>query len=102
VQPPIRTPLPPRLASFYPLSATYLQSSPTERKGKALAPPAAEIISDEFSIDIEFENAWETTSDWNEDDDEAAQEENALCFPDDLSAKPLAKENDPDRAMEIW
>lgn len=23
---------------------------------------------------------WETTSDWNEDDDEAALEENELCF----------------------
>jgi CTD kinase subunit gamma len=29
--------------------------------------------------DIEFENAWETTSDWNEDDDEAVLEENELC-----------------------
>ncbi|KAL0955557.1 hypothetical protein HGRIS_001796 [Hohenbuehelia grisea] len=32
-------------------------------------------------IDVEFENDWETTSDWNEDDDEAALEENELCFP---------------------
>ena len=35
----------------------------------------------ELPIDIEFENEWETTSDWNEDDDEAAVEENRLCFP---------------------
>jgi len=35
----------------------------------------------ELTIDIEFENEWETTSDWNEDDDEAATEENQLCFP---------------------
>jgi CTD kinase subunit gamma len=34
----------------------------------------------ELSIDIEFENEWETSSDWNEDDDEAA-EESELCFP---------------------
>ncbi|KAF9519407.1 hypothetical protein BS47DRAFT_1482096 [Hydnum rufescens UP504] len=32
------------------------------------------------ALDIEFDNAWETTSDWNEDDDEAAIEENILCF----------------------
>ncbi|EPQ55362.1 hypothetical protein GLOTRDRAFT_61326 [Gloeophyllum trabeum ATCC 11539] len=35
----------------------------------------------ELTIDIEFDNEWETTSDWNEDDDEAAAEENELCFP---------------------
>ena len=35
----------------------------------------------ELSIDIEFENDWETLSDWNEDDDEACLEENALCYP---------------------
>ncbi|KAH9836478.1 CTD kinase subunit gamma CTK3-domain-containing protein [Rhodofomes roseus] len=37
----------------------------------------------ELTLDIEFENDWETTSDWNEDDDEAAVEENSLCFPDE-------------------
>ncbi|KAK2463025.1 hypothetical protein APHAL10511_004680 [Amanita phalloides] len=36
---------------------------------------------EELPIDIEFENEWETTSDWNEDDDEAVQEESELCFP---------------------
>ena len=36
---------------------------------------------EELSIDIEFENEWETTSDWNEDDDEAVAEESELCFP---------------------
>lgn len=35
----------------------------------------------ESSVDIEFENEWETVSDWNEDDDEACKEENELCFP---------------------
>ncbi len=34
----------------------------------------------ELPIDIEFDNEWETTSDWNEDDDEAAAEESELCF----------------------
>jgi CTD kinase subunit gamma len=33
-----------------------------------------------LAIDIEFENEWETTSDWNEDDDDAATEEAELCF----------------------
>lgn len=36
---------------------------------------------EELSIDIEFENEWETTSDWNEDDIDAAVEESELCFP---------------------
>ncbi|KAG6864936.1 hypothetical protein C0991_006287 [Blastosporella zonata] len=35
----------------------------------------------ELTIDIEFENEWETTSEWNEDDVEAATEETELCFP---------------------
>ncbi|KAJ7202771.1 CTD kinase subunit gamma CTK3-domain-containing protein [Mycena pura] len=34
-----------------------------------------------LSVDVEFENDWETTSDWNEDDDEAAADESELCFP---------------------
>jgi len=36
---------------------------------------------EELTLDIEFENDWETTSDWNEDDDDAVIEENDLCFP---------------------
>ena len=36
---------------------------------------------EELTVDIEFENEWETTSDWNEDDDEAVAEENDLCYP---------------------
>jgi hypothetical protein len=34
----------------------------------------------ELSIDIEFENEWETKSDWSEDDNKAAKE-SELCFP---------------------
>ncbi|KAF5354967.1 hypothetical protein D9756_005617 [Leucocoprinus leucothites] len=34
----------------------------------------------DYPFDIEFENEWETRSDWNEDDDEAAAEESELCF----------------------
>lgn len=42
--------------------------------------PLGDEASD-LPLDVEFENEWETTSDWNEDDEEAAQEENELCFP---------------------
>ena len=35
---------------------------------------------EELIQDIEFENEWETASDWNEDDNDAADEENDLCF----------------------
>lgn len=65
VQPVTHNPssfLPPQLASFMPLT--------DEGDGEG-----------ELTIDIEFENEWETTSDWNEDDDEAALEETELCFP---------------------
>lgn len=64
VQPVAHNPstyLPPQLASFMPLT--------DDGDGEG-----------ELTIDIEFENEWETTSDWNEDDDDAAREENELCF----------------------
>ena len=34
----------------------------------------------DLPLDIEFENEWETTSDWNEDDDEATAQETNVCF----------------------
>jgi CTD kinase subunit gamma len=43
----------------------------------------------QLAIDIEFENAWETTSDWNEDDIEAVFEEYTLCFPGTPPKKPV-------------
>ncbi|KAF4600148.1 hypothetical protein EYR40_007259 [Pleurotus pulmonarius] len=64
VQPISFTPL--ALASFLPLDEPEATSS--DKNGP-------------LPIDVEFENDWETTSDWNEDDDEAAMEENDLCFP---------------------
>ncbi|EGO00520.1 hypothetical protein SERLA73DRAFT_104838 [Serpula lacrymans var. lacrymans S7.3] len=36
--------------------------------------------AEELTLDIEFENEWDATSDWNEDDVEAATEESELCF----------------------
>lgn len=62
VQPITHNPHPPQLASFMPLTS----------RGDG---------EEELTIDIEFENEWETTSDWNEDDEEAAVEESDLCFP---------------------
>ncbi|KAL1678493.1 CTD kinase subunit gamma CTK3-domain-containing protein [Schizophyllum commune] len=47
----------------------------------------------ELPLDVEFGNAWETTSDWNEDDEEAMREENELCFP---KAAPPASEDSMD------
>lgn len=54
----------PRLASFMPIPEDDIRNEETE-----------------LSIDIEFDNEWETTSDWNEDDDDAAVTENELCYP---------------------
>lgn len=62
VQPVLRSQNAGQLASFLPLS--------DDQDGAS-----------ELPIDIEFENEWETTSDWNEDDDDAVAEENELCFP---------------------
>jgi CTD kinase subunit gamma len=73
VQPASRNPahhLAPQLASFLPLT--------DDRDG-----------DEELPIDIEFENEWETTSDWNEDDDEAAAEENNICFPLDAGENAM-------------
>jgi CTD kinase subunit gamma len=81
VQPvaPQATPLPPPLATFLPLSGGTRQNY----SGDAAADegPSGWARGEELTIDVEFENEWETTSDWNEDDDEAALEENELCFP---------------------
>ena len=64
----------PRLSSALSIFPSQSSSSTTE----PLVPESA--------LDIEFENAWETTSDWNEDDDEACNEENVLCFGRDSSS----------------
>ncbi|KAG9312340.1 hypothetical protein JVU11DRAFT_7656 [Chiua virens] len=43
--------------------------------------PLSEGENAELALDIEFENEWEATSDWNEDDIEAVMEERELCYP---------------------
>ncbi|EAU91862.2 hypothetical protein CC1G_04629 [Coprinopsis cinerea okayama7 len=62
------------LASFLPLTTTSKTSA-----GQDQAAP--EFPEEELPVDIEFENEWETTSDWNEDDEEVVAEERELCFP---------------------
>ncbi|KAJ3508088.1 hypothetical protein NLJ89_g5946 [Agrocybe chaxingu] len=54
----------PQLACFYPLND-------------------AVDGQEELALDIEFENEWEATSDWNEDDEDAVGEEAQLAFPSD-------------------
>ncbi len=76
----------PRLSSALSIFPSLSTSSPTEPQVP------------ESALDIEFENAWETTSDWNEDDDEACNEENGLCFGRD----PLPASEPPQRRPERY
>lgn len=80
--------LPPPLASFMPLGAGA-GAVPGDLGGAAEGEAAAGsgwARGEELTIDIEFENEWEATSDWNEDDDEAVVEENELCFQAERAA----------------
>lgn len=43
--------------------------------------PLSDAENAEVALDIEFENEWETTSDWNEDDVEVVVEEREVCYP---------------------
>ncbi|KAH7883453.1 CTD kinase subunit gamma CTK3-domain-containing protein [Phlebopus sp. FC_14] len=43
--------------------------------------PLSDTENTDLALDIEFENEWEATSEWNEDDVEAVVEEKELCFP---------------------
>ncbi|KAL5512499.1 hypothetical protein ACEPAG_3152 [Sanghuangporus baumii] len=56
-------------------------SGPTTNPAPTSSRTAFPSNAPDLPIDIEFDNAWETTSDWNEDDDEAIAEENSLCYP---------------------
>jgi CTD kinase subunit gamma len=74
--------LPPPLASFLPLD----EADEGWRR------------DDELTLDIEFENEWETTSDWNEDDDDAVAEETELCFPD---RQDRSQAQEKEKAMDL-
>jgi CTD kinase subunit gamma len=43
--------------------------------------PLSDAENPDLALDIEFENEWEATSDWNEDDVEVIAEERELCYP---------------------
>lgn len=84
-------PLLPKLSSALslhpPIALTALAALPTEGSDVSMTsqdPSSSSAqalpVHAESALDIEFDNAWETTSDWNEDDEEAAEEENFLCF----------------------
>ncbi|KAH9925850.1 CTD kinase subunit gamma CTK3-domain-containing protein [Epithele typhae] len=58
------------LASFLPLPPDDASPEDKEKEKEGAG-----------ALDVEFDNEWEATSDWNEDDIEAVAEENDLCFP---------------------
>ncbi|KAF8546340.1 hypothetical protein OG21DRAFT_1518210 [Imleria badia] len=62
--------------------------------------PLSEGENAELALDIEFENEWEATSDWNEDDVEAAVEERELCYPH-LRRRGEGEQGDGERAEEL-
>lgn len=58
-----------------------ISHSPTTYRLASFMPLSEDGEEDQLAIDLEFDDAWETTSDWNEDDDDAVAEESELCFP---------------------
>jgi len=85
------------LASFLPLPQPLIQLDVDESQAAMEVDDSHEGRHSQgpvLPIDIEFENAWETISDWNEDDVEATADEDALCFPDKSTTstlRPLSK-----------
>lgn len=71
-----------------PSDAMDTDEGPTA-ESQASHPGAKDSEPSQLAIDIEFENAWETTSDWNEDDIDATFEEYTLCFPGTPPKKPV-------------
>jgi len=65
-----------------PVSHTPTSQLPVLASFLPLHEDAGDQNSDQpdMPLDIEFENEWETTSDWNEDDDEATVQETNFCF----------------------
>lgn len=61
--------------------------------------PLSDTENAELALDIEFENEWEATSDWNEDDVEATAEERELCYPH-LKRKGLTNHEDEDEGEQ--
>ncbi|KAI6046268.1 CTD kinase subunit gamma CTK3-domain-containing protein [Pisolithus marmoratus] len=57
------------------------QGIPYNPYGLASFLPLSDAENADVALDIEFENEWETTSDWNEDDIEVVMEEREVCYP---------------------
>jgi CTD kinase subunit gamma len=73
-----------------PTPSDAMDTDETSRTQPQAGPSTAQDAEpSQLAIDIEFENAWETTSDWNEDDIEAVFEEYTLCFPGTPPTKPV-------------
>ncbi|KAI0782954.1 CTD kinase subunit gamma CTK3-domain-containing protein [Abortiporus biennis] len=64
-----------------PVSHTNIQSNVGTQLASFMPLTDDKDGGEELALDIEFENDWETTSDWNEDDQEDTLEENELCYP---------------------
>lgn len=99
LQPPLSTFLPSSLPrsiiskSIPPTPSDAIDpSNPSQSTSMEVASTAMDTEkgqeTPQLAIDIEFENAWETTSDYNEDDVDAIAEEYSLCFPGSPPKKP--------------
>ncbi|KAG0706060.1 CTD kinase subunit gamma CTK3-domain-containing protein [Suillus ampliporus] len=63
--------------------------------------PLSDAENAELALDIEFENEWEATSDWNEDDVEATAEERELCHPHLRRRGLMNDEDEGEQEMDI-
>jgi len=63
--------------------------------------PLSDAENSELALDIEFENEWEATSDWNEDDVEAVAEERELCYPHLRRKGPVNDEEYGEQEMDM-
>jgi CTD kinase subunit gamma len=70
-----------RWVQAQPQAAVPSSSAAYTPYGLASFHPLSDTENTELALDIEFENEWEATSDWNEDDVEAVVEERELCYP---------------------
>lgn len=90
-----------QLASLAPDPDAAADASIPSSAGSSLAAPVAGSVTSgggPRALDIEFDNEWETTSDWNEDDDDAVAEENALCFSNADIRLSLGPDSMPDHS----
>ncbi|KAJ8594219.1 hypothetical protein M405DRAFT_930290 [Rhizopogon salebrosus TDB-379] len=63
--------------------------------------PLSDVENSELALDIEFENEWKATSDWNEDDVEMIAEERELRYPHLRRRGAMNDEEYGEQEMEI-